>query len=197
MYIPDLFDEYDRSWQAYNSEADENLIRAFELAQIDTLPAKNPHLFLPRFRDIANYIQQPGVKLTAKFAEIKGTDLTQLEQEVLVERINYAKIWIEKYAPDQYRQQMTQTLPQEAEKLTQAQKTFLKHIIALVEKESSGDQLQQELYEAAKSSGLAIKDAFASIYLLFLGKTQGPRAGSFLRQYPKEKVVERLKQVNE
>ena len=40
MAIPDLFDEYDRCWQAYNNDGDENLTRAFVLSQINDIPKK-------------------------------------------------------------------------------------------------------------------------------------------------------------
>jgi lysyl-tRNA synthetase class I len=39
------------------------------------------------------------------------------------------------------------------------------------------------------------KDAFSAIYKSFIGKDRGPRAAWFLLQYPKDKVVQRLKEV--
>src|SRR5205823_3517375 len=55
--IPDLFDEYDRCYEAYITGSDEDLARAFEMSQVGELPKKEITL-LPRFRDVANYLQQ-------------------------------------------------------------------------------------------------------------------------------------------
>jgi lysyl-tRNA synthetase class I len=87
MAIPDLFDEYDRCWQAYNNGGDENLSRAFELSQIGELPEKNSNLYLPRFRDIANFVQLPNLSLLDRLAEDKGSPLTEMEKRIVEERV--------------------------------------------------------------------------------------------------------------
>ncbi len=71
MMIPDLFDEYDRCYSAYIESSDEDLARVFEMSQIGNLPPKE-RIFLPRFRDVVNYLQQPTIDIQKQFAEIKG-----------------------------------------------------------------------------------------------------------------------------
>lgn len=194
MYIPDLYDEYDRSWQACNNQSDENLSRVFVLSQIDELPSKDKTLFLPRFRDVANFVQLPNINLIEKFANVKGSALSDVELEILREREKYAKIWIKNYAPAQYRQQMTEEIPKEIDKLSDIQKQYLKKIIPLINEHTEPETLQLALYQTAKGAGLSTKEAFAALYLSFLGKQHGPRAAWFLLQYPKTAVVERLVQ---
>lgn len=191
MVIPDLFDEYDRAWQAYNNNSDEDLARTFELSQINEIPLKTK-LFLPRFRDVANYIQLANIETTQKFEKLKGNKLTKEEKQILQERIKYAQIWIEKYAPQEYRWQMSLSLPIEAKKLTDKQQEFLKEVIKVIETQDNPEKLQLSLYQLSKTLNLPTKEAFASIYLTFLGKTYGPRAAWFLLQYPKDKVIKRL-----
>lgn len=193
MAIPDLFDEYDKCWQAYTDGSDEDLARTFVLSQIDKVPAKNP-IFLPRFRDVANYVQLPDVNLLRKFEEDKGSSLSENEKEILKEREKYAKVWLATYAPDEFREQMSDKLPGEAKRLTAEQKLYLGKIADLIGKASNPDDLQKDLFELSKKMGIKTKDAFASIYLAFIGKDHGPRAAWFLLQYPKEKVVQRLKE---
>lgn len=195
MAIPDLFDEYDEAWQAYVAGTDENLARTFILSQISEVPAKNP-IFLPRFRDIANYLQLPDVDLLKKFEEGKGSPLSEKEKEILKEREKYAKVWLENYAPEEFREQMSGKLPVEAKKLSSEQKSYLGKIIKLVDKASNPDDLQKDLYELSKETGIKTKEAFSAIYLAFIGKDHGPRAAWFLLQYPKGKVLARLKEAS-
>lgn len=196
MAIPDLFDEYDRCWQAYIKGSDETQKRIFELSQIKKVPAKKS-IFLPRFRDVANYLQLPDVDLKAKFEEVKGGELTPEELKILEERQKYAQIWIEKYAPEDYQIKMTDKIPKAAQDLSTQQRKFLAKTINLLEKEESPDKLQQELYNLSKELKLDPKEAFAAIYLAFIGRDHGPRAAWFLLSYPKEKVVKRLKEISE
>jgi len=195
MAIPDLFDEYDRCWQAYIDGSDENLSRAFELSQIDQLPEKKK-LFIPRFKDIANYIQQ-NVDMHKKFEEIKGKLLTEAEVKILYERKNYAYLWIGKYAPKEYKLSLSEVLPSQVRDLTESQKRFLSTIIPLLDKNFSANELNLALYNLAKEMQIDAKQAFSAIYMTFIGKKYGPRAAWFLLQYPKEKVIARLKEAAE
>lgn len=165
--IPDVFDEYDRS-------------------QKDT--------FLSRFRDVANYVQLPDVDVVKKFEESKGRSLTSAENEVLDQRIEYAKKWLEDYAPDDAKFEMAESLPKSANDLSDKQKEFLGKVAGFVESASNADDLQVGLYNLAREMGIPTKDAFSAIYLAFLGKEHGPRAAWFLLQYQKEKVIRRLEE---
>ncbi|MDP3758499.1 MAG: lysine--tRNA ligase, partial [Candidatus Daviesbacteria bacterium] len=124
MAIPDLFDEYDRCFKAYVEGSDENLSRAFEMAQIGEIPHKK-ETFLPRFRDVAAYIQMPNVDILNKYEEIKGKKLSELEIKIINERAKYAKIWLEKYAPDEFKLSLSEILPEKAKELSVEQKQFL------------------------------------------------------------------------
>ncbi|MDO8619254.1 MAG: lysine--tRNA ligase [Candidatus Daviesbacteria bacterium] len=193
MAIPDLFDEYDRCYKAYIEESDETLSRTFEMSQIGELPKKEP-TFLTRFIDVVNYLQQPGTDLNKKFAEIKGGDLNETEERILNERQQYAKIWLQKYAPEKFNLQMRDTSLNKVSELDKDQKDYLLGVIDLLNKDSSAEDLQKELYDLSKEKKMDAKKAFAAIYLSLIGKEFGPKAGAFLSQYPKEEVIKRLKE---
>jgi lysyl-tRNA synthetase class 1 len=182
--IPDLFDEYDEAWLAYN--------RSYILSQITDIPAKEK-IFLPRFRDVANYLQQPNVEIIKKFEELKGSALTEPEKDILEERIKYAKIWLENYAPKTEVYEFSEKVPEEARKLDPSQKDYLAEIIRMIEKEDDPEKLQTMLYSASKKLGT--KKAFAAIYLALIGKNSGPKAAWFLLSLPKNKIIERLREV--
>lgn len=196
MAIPDLFDEYDHAARiAWKQESgDERQARAFVAAQLQTTP--EPY-FLPRFRDLANWMQHPDLVLEEKFAEIKGADLTQAELDLLVERQVYAKAWVATYAPSEFQLTPSTKVPDRAIELTSDQKHYLKQVGDLLKREEpwQPEDLQQALYEAAKAT-LGAKLGFQAIYLAFLGKTAGPRAAWMLLNTDRTLVLDRLKQLS-
>lgn len=197
MAISDLFDEYDRCWREFNINGDNDLSRSFEISQIVKIPPKNRSLFLPRFRDVANYLQMADVDLSKKFSEIKGSELREEELIILKEREKYARLWLDKYAPLEFKLQMTVKLPNEAYNLSDLQKIFLKRIAQIMESEKSPEKLQLELYNISKEINLNSKDAFSAVYLAIIGKNRGPKAAWFLLQYPKDAVIKRLNDASE
>ncbi|MDO8573684.1 MAG: lysine--tRNA ligase [Candidatus Daviesbacteria bacterium] len=171
MAIPDLFDEYDRCYKEKT--------------------------FLPRFRDIVNYVQMPNVDVLKKYEEIKGGELTEVEINIINERIKYAKIWLEKYAPDEFKIQLSEVLPEKVKELTEDQKQFLKKSIDLIEKNNDPEDLQLALYNLTKELKIDAKKAFSAVYISLIGKEFGPKAAWFLLSYPKEEITKRLKEVIE
>lgn len=190
MTIPDLLDEYDRCFMAYTEGGDSDLARAFEMSQINSLPEKEK-LFLPRFRDVANYLQTSPDNLEQKFEEQKGSPLNEKEKGLLEERKKYAKVWLERYAPEDYKFQMGEF---EVGSLDEEEKKFLKGVIDLVNKDLGGEELQMEIYKLAQAQGIQTKKAFSSLYKVLIGKEFGPKAGVLLASNPKDKILERLEE---
>jgi lysyl-tRNA synthetase class 1 len=177
--MPDLFDEYDQAARTFwgLEKGDQRLARAFELAQV-AKEAPVAH-FLPRFRDIALWMQYPELDLQAKFKEIKGAELTKLEQTVLEERRKYAQIWVNEYAPEEFQLTFKPDLVPAVE-LDPAEKQYLTEVGKLIDSQAwQPDDLQQALFDLAKQS-LGAKQGFQAIYKVFLGKKAGPRAAWFL-----------------
>jgi len=56
-----------------------------------------------------------------------------------------------------------------------------------------GDAWQNAIFSAAESAGLPAGRAFAALYLAFLGRANGPRAGSLLASLEPDFVVDRLR----
>ena len=206
MAIPDLFDEYDKAWEAYDKGGDkqsltsgevEKLARTYELSQVGKVPEKEKGFFAPRFRDIANYLSQ-GFSLdeiVGKLNEIKGGKIDDSEMGIIEERVKYAKVWLENYAQDEYKFEMTKEIPEEVGSLSQSQKEYLKKIATIYNDGDTAESLQISLYELAKELKIPTKDAFAAIYIAFIGKTHGPRAGMLLSKFGKEKVIDRIKEI--
>lgn len=199
MAIPDLFDEYDKCWEAYTKEGDPDLARTFVLSQIKTVPEKEKGFFAPRFKDIANYLSQglTETEVLNKISEIKGGKIDDSEFSIFEERVKYAKIWLSEFAPDEYKFELTREISDAAKNLSEIQKDYLKKAIEIYNDNETAESLQISLYELTKEMGIPTKDAFAAIYLSLIGKTHGPRAGMLLCNIGREDVIKRFKEVSQ
>ena len=159
MAIPDLFDEYDRCWQAYNEEGDEELSHAFEYAQTGEVPTRQNGLFIPRFRDIANLRQLPNIDLQGKFEAMKGAPFSEVEQEILGERLTYTAVWLSNYAPDEYRYQISLKRFDEIT-LSQEQWKFLNDLSIIWPKINDPEMLQSEIFRLATPPELVTRKRF-------------------------------------
>jgi len=195
--IPDLFDEYDQAARIYwgEEQGDTRMARAFELSQIKEVPQKH---FIPRFRDVALWMQHPEINLLEKFVEVKGSELTAQEKQILEDRKNYAQIWLNRYAAQDYQLTPTDEIPAKAKELTDEQKEYLQKAIDLINQRKDWDpqELQQAMFELAKES-LGARKAFQAVYLAFIGKTAGPRAAWFLLAMDKDFREKRIKDLLE
>lgn len=195
MAIPDLFDEYDQgariAWQV--EDGDQRLARAFELSQIGQAQSQS---FLPRFRDVALWMQYPDKDLEEEFAKVKGSQLNEVEKALLKERVSYAQIWLDNYAPNEYQLTPKAELPVEVQNLSAEQKTFLLELRDLLDQQEdlSPVDLQQAIFDLAKNT-LGPRKAFESIYLMLLGKKAGPRAAWLLRSIDQELLKKRFEEV--
>ena len=54
--------------------------------------------------------------------------------------------------------------------------------------------LESKLFEISRTSGRG-KDLFKDLYLIFIGKEQGPRLAPYLCKFPKEQLLDRLNEV--
>lgn len=192
--ILNLFDDYDFCAEQFYEGKGSDFGTFWKLSQIKAVP-KNK-LFLPRFRDVVNYIQSTSIKIEEKFSEIKGSELTTQEKLILEERIRYAQIWLDKFAPKEMVYQLTKSIPEEAKKLSLEQKKYLMKLIDLISQKSwQPEELQQKMYELTKKLKISPKLAFQAIYLSLIGKTHGPKAAWFILDQGKE-VIKRLSEVS-
>ena len=58
----------------------------------------------------------------------------------------------------------------------------------------AGDAWQDAIFATATGLGLEPKAAFSALYLAFLGRTNGPRAGWLLASLDRQFVVSRLRE---
>ena len=177
--IPHLFDEYDRCAQEFFSKGNPEMARIFELSQIDSQKLKRPPTV--RFSQLTQWIQMPN--LTPK-----------LKEPAIAERVRYAKIWLEKYAPEEKKFSIRENLPKEAKVLSSRQKDLLLKIGQELTKKWGAEEFQNRIYQVGKDLNLSSTETFQAIYLALLGKDHGPKASWLILSLEKNFVQKRFKE---
>jgi lysyl-tRNA synthetase class 1 len=199
--IPTLYDEYDRAAAAYFGEATAKTPAEAELLRdhartfyFSRTHDEQPRAYRMRFSKVAYLMQMPTVNLEEAAAKEKGAPLTEADRAELRRRVEDARRWLESYAPDHYRFSVQPSLP--AVELTQAQRAFLARLADVVaeQKTWSGEELHTRIHALKSEMNLPAKEAFAAIYLAFLGKASGPQAGWLLASLDREFVSQRLRE---
>jgi len=179
--IPKLFDEYQKAADAYFNKEKNDPARIFELSKIDEIK-KPPRV---RFSVLLQWIQMPNMN-------------SQIKKEGLEEWAEYAKVWVNRYAPESEKFEVKKTLPDSASNLSNVQKKYLNKISSELGKDWDPKNFQINLFEWAKELSLSSKDAFSAIYISLLDKNHGPKAGwiilSLDRGFVKKRFLESANQ---
>lgn len=201
--IPGLFDEFDRIASAtaalpVRGELPPQADRIFRMSLVDAVadPVVEGARFRPPFRHLALLVQVPGVDLEGRFAAEKGSPLDDVEVATLERRATIARAWLDGFAPDRYLVAVRDQLPQEAGALDGTQRAYLAALAdgAREERPVAGDAWQDLIFRTAQARGTSSSEAFTALYLAFLGRSNGPRAGWLLASLDSALVQARLRE---
>ncbi len=200
--IPGLFDEFDRIADAVAGRptrgelpADPRAILRQSLIDADADVAVEAARFRPPFRHLALLVQVPGVDVGERMTAEKGSPLDAREQAILDERVRVARAWLDSFAPDRYKVEVQADLPDGVAGLTDGQRLVLGALAASAAGATpgSGAAWQDLIFGTSQAYGVSSGDAFGAIYLAFLGRPNGPRAGWLLASLERGFVVDRLR----
>jgi lysyl-tRNA synthetase class 1 len=198
--VPRLFDEFDRLGDAVagrdvKGELPPGFASIFRYAlrDADADYEAEAATFRPSFSHLAFLLQVPGADVPALQAAEKGSALTPREAAILDERLAAARVWLDEYAPERARMRVQDELPDAVASLDPEQRTFLA-TLAEEDAASTGDAWQSAIFETSKAGGLPAGKAFAALYLAFLGRPNGPRAGWLLASLEPDFVRARLRE---
>jgi lysyl-tRNA synthetase class 1 len=200
--IPVLFDQYDQICSAYFEDREnlqEHKRRFFEFTHFYEEDLNTLERFLPRFSHVSFFVQMPHIDIYEKFAEIKGSALTDADRAELDLRIKYAKKWLEKWSPEKYVFKVQEEIPEQACYLTRKQKDFLGFLSKFLSenKEAKGHDIQTFIHEQKTALDMKPAEIFKAIYVSILDKTSGPQAGWLLEALENEFIIRRFKDVAE
>ena len=205
--VPRLFDEFDRLGAAtagrdVKGELPSGFDSIFRYSLLD--PGADVELaagaFRPAFGHLALLVQVPGVDVDARVEAEKGSPLTDEEAAEYEVRLGAVRRWLEAYAPERSRIEIRRdALPVEVDQLRPEQRGFLRALaeVAHGDAPASGEQWQAAIFEVARDHGIDAKAAFNALYLAFLGRPNGPRAGWLLASLERDFVIRRLRDAGE
>ncbi|MDE2037924.1 MAG: lysine--tRNA ligase [Patescibacteria group bacterium] len=196
--VPILYDGYDKLAKSYFAHAPGDDSRVFSLVHFPAIASLLAERFLPRFSEVAYLVQMPHIDVVAEVEKQKGSALTEGDKAEIALRRSYAKRWLDAYAPEDYKFDIQAALPAQAASLSAIQKEALGKVLGYVRSQSAldGQGLHTALHDIRKSMGIEPKDYFEAIYLSFLGKPSGPKAGWFLSVLDKAFVEQRLSEAS-
>lgn len=197
--ILDMADEYDRMERLYfageHTEAEDNSVRAYEIAQHNHVPKQLP-LQIP-YRHLVNVAQMAPdfdcvlqvLDRTEDMSKATDEDMKRLER-----RVNCVRYWLNGFAPDMVKFMVYPTIPPGLE-LTMNDKIFFKELVnRMNDCNWDSKTISDIISETGKASPLGAKGAFKMIYSVLIGKTAGPRLGPFLASMDKLFVINRFVQ---
>jgi lysyl-tRNA synthetase class 1 len=196
--IPVLYDSYDKLAQAYFVDPKGESASAFEIVHFPALKDLLKPRFLPRFSQVAYLVQMPHIDVKAEAAKEKGAELTKADEAEIAMRSTYARRWLDTFAPEDYKFDLQEKLPESAKNLSTAQKAALASILEYIRSVPvlNGQDLHTKLHEIRKAMAIEPKDFFEALYLSFLGKSSGPKAGWFFSVLDKKFVERRLEEAS-
>ena len=200
--IPRLFDEFDRLGDAIagrdvKGELPQGFANVFRYSLLDPNADYEAEAsrFRSRFGHLAVLAQVPGVDIGAAMAAEKGSPLDGEERAILDTRLRAVRGWLDTFAPESARMEVRHVLPEAVSNLTSEDRAFLDGLAgAAPETGADGEAWQSAIFSTSADRELSPGRAFKSLYLAFLGRPNGPRAGWLLASLDRDFVVARLRE---
>ncbi len=109
------------------------------------------------------------------------TGYAGVRRDAVADRLAYARRWLERFAPEDIRFTVSESLPEAAAALDDAQRGFLRRLSDRLDDSMDGEDVHRTIYDTAQeTAGAKPADLFRAIYVALLGKARGPRAGWFI-----------------
>jgi len=147
---------------------------------VQTFPQKS-------LKELGNILHQRGW--------ITKKTLSPSDKERIEKRLELAKNWLDKYAPDDVKFVVQETIPKGL-KLGLKEKEALQLVVkALKEKDWDQKDLYEEFYNICQKVGIKNTDFFKTAYNLLLNKDRGPKLAPFMLTLGKEKIIGLFEQI--
>jgi lysyl-tRNA synthetase class 1 len=80
--------------------------------------------------------------------------------------------------------------------LSEGERRAIMELIKLIEAAQNGEEVQSAIFQATRGAGLAPKEFFKKLYVIFLGRESGPRLGPFLWDLGKDRALAILRRAS-
>lgn len=147
---------------------------------------------------IISLLQLPHLDIEAEVRRRVGRPLNERDWQVISSYIATAKQWLRDYADEEEKLEIyLDRIPERAREVGLAQANYLCRLAKRLEAITDWDAeiLQTEIFALTRELDLSQKEAFKAIYLAFLNKERGPKAGSLFSFLERDFVIQRLTMV--
>ncbi|HEY9876242.1 MAG TPA: lysine--tRNA ligase [Candidatus Obscuribacterales bacterium] len=147
---------------------------------------------------LISLLQIPHIDIKEEVAKRSDKPLSDKDWEIANQRIAVAQKWLQDYADEEEKLVLyLDRVPEKAGKLTPEQVAYLQKLIENLDNAPlwEGEELQTNLFSTSKELQMQMPIAFQAVYLSFLGKERGPKAGALLSYLDKSFVIARLQEV--
>ena len=112
--------------------------------------------------------------------------------------LNKKEITSATHAGEEYKFELKEEVPEGAKEFSDRQKRALAKVLVYIQSQDrlDGQEFHTKLHEIRKEEGIEAKDFFSALYMSFLGKESGPKAGWFLSVLDRKFLIERLQKVS-
>src|SRR3989338_2091429 len=188
--LPRLYDDFDNHANVYfgkikldNEKEEQHMKRLFEISSgKEMVPITFSHASI-----IAQILhsEEYAIERLEKTGHYSKKD-----HDAIFKRINYAKSWLDKYAPEDAKFEVQEEIPKGL-KLDAREKEAL-HMLAksLDKKEWNEKTLFEEFYNICGKTGAKNTDFFRASYNVLLNKDRGPKLAHLILTIGKEKASE-------
>jgi len=150
------------------------------------------------FSTLISLLQVPGLDIQTEVKQRSQEPLTEFDQQIIDQRIASAQKWLQDYADEEEKLVLyLEKIPEKVNEITGEQVTYLQKLIENLTQITHWDaeELQNLIFATSKEVEIQQANAFKSIYISFLNKEKGPKAGGLLSYLEKSFVISRLEEV--
>lgn len=198
-----LADRYEEAERAYFERKDKKeaekrekqLIEIYKFSQVNEIPDKMPVQL--NYSNAAIAVQtfpDKSLKGLAEILHAKGwihrKTLNDYDKERVLKRLELAKHWLDKYAPEDVKFNVQEEVPEGLELSSKEKEALHLLVESLKKKDWEQNELFNEFYTICQKVGIKNTDFFKAAYNVLLNKDRGPKLAPFILAFGKEKVAE-------
>ncbi len=204
--FPLLLERYEQAERVYYEKEklrDENLTETakkdYALSQMRKAEKEMPVQIPFALQTLVAQIAEPekniekALEILAETGHINAgqskTHASEIKQQLL-----RAKYWLENYAPEEMKIRFLEKAPADLKHDSKTKEVF-SEIAGKLPNAKSPEEIQMLVYSSAKGHGLQPREIFKRLYLITIGKEQGPKFGSLAIAIGIGKIIKRLKEI--
>lgn len=204
--FPLLLERYEQAERVYYGKEklrDEKLTeiagKDYVLSQMRKLPKEMPVQIPFALQTLVAQIAEPekniekALEILAETGHINAEQSKEHASEIKQQLLR-AKYWLENYAPEEMKIRFLEKAPTDLRQDGKTREVF-SEIAAQLPNSKSPEEIQMLVYSSAKGHGLQPREIFKKLYLVTIGKEQGPKFGSLAIAIGIDKIIQRLKEI--